>query len=766
MYRPTNKEAAYYKRLSDAERHTVQDSDGSKFSLAGHDGHFASWFGIVRDITTDDTGHVTGLLIENKYFNDLSDGHIQTVSFMGGGDFRVRLRSNSKHLLPLTLVRVYGTVRGEDNGLPVVEAAYIRIWHWFQFNFMDYGQDHSNPQWRKNLKWKGLRIYSSRVSLDYYIERLGPTKLQLERIEEFHLGTKKTRAVSSREPPSSAAADAAVTSKTLEDRLFDAVGDQQSDEVEALLKQGAKVEARDEYFRTPLIAAAACGATVSEEMLKEFNTPQMVATAYGDTNTVRVLLKAGADVNAADDYKSALSEAVAKGKAAVVRQLLAAKANVNLKWGYRGQTALHEAATYGRVEIIELLLAAGASTSVQDDGLSTPLHAAASGNKPDAVRCLLKHGCRVNVRDKWGKTPLQVAVQRKSTDVIKALLEAGADINATAGSWTTLICATINGNADAVRFLVQTHPDLLNKTDSAGWTALMHAKSDGKKEAAQILKQAGGKEHNCLSYAAAIGDRAAIKAFLAGTGAERPSRKELDAALFKAMSQLNVGLVKQLLAHGADPNAGLEDEDGWTPFFVLCVYSGMEKRQSERAEIARLMLAAGAKANSAAKNGHTALMGAAAHLPTPIVSELIAKGACVNATTDNGGTAFTFAAEEKRYENMKLLLKHGADINAGKPSDNPVLLRSAGLLVDVKLLKFLLDHGADPNTRGRHGKTALMEAAENGHVEAVKLLLAHGANVSARADYDCNNTALKLAERERTPEIVTLLRSAISSSRK
>jgi ankyrin repeat protein len=44
----------------------------------------------------------------------------------------------------------------------------------------------------------------------------------------------------------------------------------------------------------------------------------------------------------------------------------------------------------------------------------------------------------------------------------------------------------------------------------------------------------------------------------------------------------------------------------------------------------------------------------------------------------------------------------------------------------------LLDKGADVNAKFRYGATALFKAAERGHTEIVKLLLARGADVTVK----------------------------------
>ena len=154
-------------------------------------------------------------------------------------------------------------------------------------------------------------------------------------------------------------------------------------------------------------------------------------------------------------------------------------------------------------------------------------------------------------------------------------------------------------------------------------------------------------------------------------------------------------------------------------------------------------------------------MHAADNLPPEFLEELISKGARVNETTKKGDTAIGRAMMSGKLENLKVLVKHGAEINlhVGRPDGYfgwPLI--KAIQRGDVAFVDFLLTHGADINTEDSHGKTPLLYAVQNDRVDVVKLLLARGANAFARADYDVNNTALKLAENTGKAEIAALLR--------
>jgi hypothetical protein len=75
---------------------------------------------------------------------------------------------------------------------------------------------------------------------------------------------------------------------------------------------------------------------------------------------------------------------------------------------------------------------------------------------------------------------------------------------------------------------------------------------------------------------------------------------------------------------------------------------------------------------------------------------------------------------------------------------------------DLPAVTSLLDQGADVNAKFRYGTTALFKAAERGHVEIVKLLLARGADVTVK-DTFYGATAMSWALDSDRVEVVTVL---------
>lgn len=114
------------------------------------------------------------------------------------------------------------------------------------------------------------------------------------------------------------------------------------------------------------------------------------------------------------------------------------------------------------------------------------------------------------------------------------------------------------------------------------------------------------------------------------------------------------------------------------------------------------------------------------------------------------------AVKNGHYECADMLLRHGANPNARYFLGAEINLVGP---LNVSFLELLLRHGADTEARDRGGLTPLMKAARHPHgLEAVQLLLKHGANVNAMApDRHDRRTVLHYAVLSGNLSIVRLL---------
>ena len=153
-------------------------------------------------------------------------------------------------------------------------------------------------------------------------------------------------------------------------------------------------------------------------------TPLITAASYGDADVARVLIAAGADVDAVSAPNSggvpsgtALSHAAVYGMTAVLDVLVAAGARIDslekaaaagdvtgwplIRFSPQSKIrALVFAADHQRLDVIDQLVAAGTPVNEPDaEWGRLPLHVAAGNGRPASIRRLLAHGADPDLRD-------------------------------------------------------------------------------------------------------------------------------------------------------------------------------------------------------------------------------------------------------------------------------------------------------------------------------------------------------------------------------
>jgi ankyrin repeat protein len=104
------------------------------------------------------------------------------------------------------------------------------------------------------------------------------------------------------------------------------------------------------------------------------------------------------------------------------------------------------------------------------------------------------------------------------------------------------------------------------------------------------------------------------------------------------------------------------------------------------------------------------------------ISALLIKGANVNGRDAQDRTPVMAATYGRHASAVEALIRAGADVNQrDRMLNNPFLYAGAEGMLDI--LKLAAAAGADPRLTNRYGGTALIPAAERGHVELVDWLL-------------------------------------------
>ena len=112
------------------------------------------------------------------------------------------------------------------------------------------------------------------------------------------------------------------------------------------------------------------------------------------------------------------------------------------------------------------------------------------------------------------------------------------------------------------------------------------------------------------------------------------------------------------------------------------------------------------------------------------------------------------------FEMVQVLLDYGLDANTQDSLGSTPLnfaLEYRSNTIDPRVVRLLLDHGANPNILARiqQGNTPLHRASRSGRIEIVRLLVEHGASVEAQDD--AGMTPLDVASGEQREEIIKLL---------
>ena len=188
---------------------------------------------------------------------------------------------------------------------------------------------------------------------------------------------------------------------------------------------GALHDAAEEGDVEAVKSLIAKGEKINEQNEEYKQTPLHIAVYNENSELVKVLIKAGADVNIKmKNGYTALHIAAFYGDKKSVSSLLRGKADVNAK-GDDGITPLHRAAEGGDVKTIKILLANGANVNAQSNDLVTPIHIAAYLGNADATGFLIQNGADINAKNKEGKTALDEATTAEEDKTIQILKAAG-----------------------------------------------------------------------------------------------------------------------------------------------------------------------------------------------------------------------------------------------------------------------------------------------------------------------------------------------------
>jgi len=286
--------------------------------------------------------------------------------------------------------------------------------------------------------------------------------------------------------------------------------------IQAELKKGADVNAKDRRGATPLMHAAAFGTLDAMKLLIDAGASVNARNAFdataliwaaGDAAKVKLLLDSGADVKAVTKQRrtALIAASVHDPAGESVRLLLAKGADPR---GGDGSAAVMASNGHDTAAMIALLEKGADPNATGTDGFGfTPLMSAVSMNNPAAVKLILAKGAKADqatsgsLMVKKGKialdklTPLMLAAPYASAEMVKALLDAGAQVDARdIRGMTPLMLAVASETQDVevMKLLLAKGADVNAKSD-VGETPLDWARKFNNAAMIRALEGAGAK---------------------------------------------------------------------------------------------------------------------------------------------------------------------------------------------------------------------------------------------------------------------------------
>ena len=433
-----------------------------------------------------------------------------------------------------------------------------------------------------------------------------------------------------------------------------------------------------------------------------------------------------------------LIEAIKDHDHETVLALLRQEIDVNAREG-DGATALHWAVERNNVDTIDALLRAGADANAANDYGVMPISLACINRNPTVVKKLLIAGADPNGATSMGETALMTCARTGSVDALVALFDHGANnVNAREESHgqTALMWAATQEDPGAVRVLLNHGADAEARSFShllpswlgtgnafessvmlpqRGSSPLLFAARHGRIDNAQLLLDAGAD----VNEAAPNGESALVIASFSGQGhlaaflLERGANPNAAAAgytaLHTAVSRGDLGLVKALSAHGADPNSRITKGSrqqrnlnwyalsgslaGATPFWLAAKYAEVD--------IMRFLAGIGGDPLLTPDNGMTPLMASAGAGWNTQRMNRRDQGIGVDAAR-----RLLAAGERPTWEGTKLALELGNDANATDSNGNTAL-HTAVRLAYSSVVDLLVDHGGKLELENNDGRSAL-----------------------------------------------------------
>ncbi|XP_032114093.1 ankyrin repeat domain-containing protein 16 isoform X3 [Sapajus apella] len=254
----------------------------------------------------------------------------------------------------------------------------------------------------------------------------------------------------------------------------------------------------------------------------------------------------------------------------------------------------------------------------------------------------------------------------------------------------------------------------------AGDTLLHCAARHGRLDVLAYLAEAWGMDIEAanrdykrpLHEAASMGHRNCVR-YLLGRGAAVDSLKKADwTPLMMACTRKNLGVIQDLVEHGANPL--LKNKDGWNSFHIA-------SREGDPLILQYLLTVCPDAWKTESKIRRTPLHTAGTAYSSAGMQ------ACLSAEDSLGAQALHRAAVTGQDEAIRFLVSElGIDVDVRATSTHLTALHYAAKEGHTSTIQTLLSFGADINSKDEKNRSALHLACAGQHLACAKFLLQSG----------------------------------------
>ena len=444
----------------------------------------------------------------------------------------------------------------------------------------------------------------------------------------------------------------------------------------------------------------------------------------------------GLNINSTDEKgRNALIAASRSCPTSIVSHLVKMGADINYV-ANNMETALIRSTSLNEANVIRLLISTENINKIDELGDSA-LHKVAESNIKEVAELLIKSGANVNLVNKSGLTPLLVASKSGDLGVAQSLIDAGAELNRVNDKGdTALILSAREDNYRIIKALIDAGADV-NVTNELGETAQMLSIRHQNSPAVDLMLSHGG----------------VIPA------------ENIEVTFRQALESGNILAIKSWLYHL--PDMTLKNEAGES----ILHWQNIIKNK----EILGVLVEAGADITVLNKQGETVLQHylnlgkwrdnnytrKVRYKRTPYLKivELLANASktVINNIDSNDKTALVSVVSNKEIRRredleklLKILLNAGADINLINKAGSTTLQLALPYHRDI-----LIKYGANVNAIDKDNVSELMSLSVNKQRHAVYAAISAGADVNHQAND--GTTALMLAVEAQEPYIIDAL---------